>query len=94
MEYISGYFQSFEKTKKIHRRDTARFYLAEVCLAVDYLHREMNLIYRDLKPENIWIHANGHIKITDFGLSKQTDETTYTMAGIPEYLAPEILEDK
>ena len=67
MEYISGYFQSFEKTKKIHRRDTARFYLAEVCLAVDYLHREMNLIYRDLKPENIWIHANGHIKITDLG---------------------------
>jgi len=95
MEYLSGgdIFNLLRRQKKF-TEDTARFYLAEVCLAVDYLHREMNLIYRDLKPENILIHANGHIKITDFGLSKQTDETTYTMAGTPEYLAPEILEDK
>ena len=68
MEYLSGgdIFNLLRRQKKF-TEDTARFYLAEVCLAVDYLHREMNLIYRDLKPENIWIHANGHIKITDLG---------------------------
>ena len=95
MEYLSGgdIFNLLRRQQKF-TEDTARFYLAEVCMAVDYLHREMNLIYRDLKPENILIHSNGHIKITDFGLSKQTDGTTYTMAGTPEYLAPEILEDR
>lgn len=95
MEYLSGgdIFHLLRRQQKF-TEDTARFYLAEVVMAVDYLHREMNLIYRDLKPENILIHANGHIKITDFGLSKQTDGITYTLAGTPEYLAPEILEDR
>ena len=95
MEYLSGgdIFHLLRRQQKF-TEDTAKFYLAEVVMAVDYLHREMNLIYRDLKPENILLHANGNIKITDFGLSKQTDGTTYTLAGTPEYLAPEILEDK
>lgn len=95
MEYLPGgdIFHLLRRQQKF-TEGTARFYLAEVVMAVDYLHREMNLIYRDLKPENILLSSNGHIKITDFGLSKQTDGTTYTLAGTPEYLAPEILADK
>lgn len=48
---------------------------------------------RDLKPENILIDSSGHIKLTDFGLCKitQDGELTYTMCGTPEYVAPEIL---
>lgn len=46
-----------------------RFYAAEVLLALEYLHA-MGFVYRDLKPENILLHATGHIRLTDFDLSK------------------------
>ncbi|ORZ39197.1 kinase-like domain-containing protein [Catenaria anguillulae PL171] len=48
----------------------ARFYVAEVVLALEYLHMQ-GFIYRDLKPENILLHASGHIKLADFDLSKK-----------------------
>mmetsp|Transcript_19707 Transcript_19707/g.55411 ORF Transcript_19707/g.55411 Transcript_19707/m.55411 type:complete len:402 (+) Transcript_19707:73-1278(+) len=47
----------------------AKFYAAEVLLALEYLHM-LGFIYRDLKPENILLHASGHIMLTDFDLSK------------------------
>ena len=47
-----------------------KFYAAEIILALETLHKE-GIIYRDLKPENIILDCNGHLKLTDFGLSKQ-----------------------
>ncbi|KAG5898846.1 hypothetical protein JTB14_014273, partial [Gonioctena quinquepunctata] len=49
--------------------DMARFYFAETILAVEYLH-SYGIVHRDLKPDNLLITALGHIKLTDFGLSK------------------------
>ena len=49
--------------------DKAKFYCAELVLALEYIHKK-NILYRDLKPENILVGSDGHIKITDFGLSK------------------------
>ena len=46
------------------------FYLAEVLVAIKQLH-DKNIIYRDLKPENILLDRHGHIKLIDFGFSKQ-----------------------
>jgi serum/glucocorticoid-regulated kinase 2 len=51
------------------KENKTKFYAAELVLAIEYLHKK-NIIYRDLKPENILIDYDGHIKITDFGLSK------------------------
>jgi len=75
----------------------ARFYAAEMCLAIECLHGN-GITYRDLKPENILLDFDGHIKITDFGLSKEVtsspDAITRTFCGSPEYLAPEMLLQK
>mmetsp|Transcript_6799 Transcript_6799/g.11955 ORF Transcript_6799/g.11955 Transcript_6799/m.11955 type:complete len:346 (+) Transcript_6799:63-1100(+) len=70
-----------------------RFYSSEILLAIQYLHI-LNVIYRDLKPENILLDADGHVKLTDFGLSKEGIQDNFSaksMCGTPEYLAPEIL---
>ena len=75
----------------------AKFYIAEIILAIDHLHKN-NILYRDLKPENILLDELGHIKLTDFGLSKIMNniekDKTYTVCGTPIYVAPEVLTGK
>jgi serine/threonine protein kinase len=50
--------------------DVVKFYMAEIITALEKIHSK-NIMYRDLKPENILIDIDGHIKLSDFGLSKQ-----------------------
>ncbi|RCH88819.1 hypothetical protein CU098_004980 [Rhizopus stolonifer] len=80
-------------------QEQTRFYAVEIILGLDILHQN-GIVYRDLKPENVLIGQNGHIVLTDFGLSKMftyddIDEfsvpSTQTFCGTAEYLAPEVL---
>lgn len=94
LEYLSGgeLFMHLER-EGIFMEDTASFYLGEIIMALEHLHCQ-GIIYRDLKPENILLDAHGHVKLTDFGLCKESVEdggVTHTFCGTIEYMAPEIL---
>ncbi|XP_064618129.1 ribosomal protein S6 kinase alpha-3-like isoform X2 [Liolophura sinensis] len=76
--------------------DDVKFYLAELALALDHLH-QIGIVYRDLKPENILLDSDGHIKLTDFGLSKESifeENKTFSFCGTVEYMAPEVVNRK
>lgn len=70
MEYmVGGDLKSLLGVYGFLEESMAVFYVAEVTLALDYLHRH-NIVHRDLKPDNMLISRSGHVKLTDFGLSK------------------------
>jgi len=93
MEYVNGGELFFHLEKEgLFTIERTRFYIAELVLALEYLH-EKGVIYRDIKTENILLSADGHIVLTDFGLSKEMTPTskTSTLCGTPVYLPPEML---
>lgn len=96
LDFVNGgELFSHLKREKRFAEERSRLYASEVLLALEYLH-SMDVIYRDLKPENILLDFEGHIRLTDFGLSKMVSDqkATYTFCGTPEYMAPEILMDE
>ncbi|KAJ1732477.1 serine/threonine protein kinase [Coemansia sp. Benny D160-2] len=83
--------------------ECARFYLAEIITAIEYMHGERTL-HRDIKPENILLGSDMHILVTDFGTAKMfpahgsgSDNESmraYSFVGTAEYVSPELLTDK
>ncbi|XP_067831745.1 ribosomal protein S6 kinase alpha-5-like isoform X1 [Heptranchias perlo] len=95
LDYVSG----GELFTHLYQRDhfteaEVRIYIGEIVLALEHLHK-LGIIYRDVKLENILLDSDGHVVLTDFGLSKEfvTDEKerTYSFCGTIEYMAPEII---
>lgn len=81
-------------TERMLPEDKAAFYMAEMVLALEHLHHNVGVVYRDLKPENILLDADGHVLLTDFGLSKVAVDGNHrcrSMTGTLEYMAPEVL---
>ncbi|XP_060790420.1 serine/threonine-protein kinase MRCK alpha isoform X4 [Neoarius graeffei] len=75
--------------------EMARFYLAEMVLAIDSVH-QLHYVHRDIKPDNILLDMNGHIRLADFGscLKLMDDGTVQSSVavGTPDYISPEILQ--
>ncbi|CAG9472541.1 unnamed protein product [Plasmodium vivax] len=95
LEYCPGgeLFFHLSKMREL-TEEAAIFYTAEIILALQYLHK-LNIIYRDVKPENVLLDEMGHIRLTDFGLSKEgisDNNSARSLCGTPEYLAPEIID--
>lgn len=105
MEYLpGGDFMNLLIRQNILSELEAKFYIAELVLAVEGVHK-LNYIHRDLKPDNILIDRAGHLKLSDFGLSKEaeiysthqakspyrrTRKLAFSTVGTPDYIAPEV----
>ncbi|GAA5980922.1 hypothetical protein JCM5350_004766 [Sporobolomyces pararoseus] len=93
MEYVSGGDLMLHIQREQFTPRRAKFYAAEVLLALEYFHR-MGIVYRDLKLDNILLTLDGHVKVADYGLCKEDmsfGKTTSTFCGTPEFMAPEII---
>ncbi|XP_018583149.1 serine/threonine-protein kinase MRCK beta isoform X3 [Scleropages formosus] len=75
--------------------DMARFYVAEMVLAIHSIHQQ-HYVHRDIKPDNVLLDMNGHIRLADFGscLKMMDDGTVQSSVavGTPDYISPEILQ--
>ena len=91
MDYIPGeslWTRLCEHPDTCFPEDQARFFVAEILLGVEELHKH-SIVYRDLKPENILIHSDGHVKLTDFGLSHKLHnikDRLYSFSGTAIYI--------
>ncbi|XP_076359815.1 ribosomal protein S6 kinase alpha-5-like isoform X1 [Tachypleus tridentatus] len=96
LDYVSGGDLFTHLYQRQHFTEgEVRFYIGEIILALEHLHR-LGIIYRDIKLENILLDAQGHVVLTDFGLSKEflpheTIHRTYSYCGTIEYMAPEVV---
>ena len=97
LDYCNGCDLAYHLSKKqIFEEEEARFFIAEIILAIEYIH-SLDVIYRDLKPENILIDSDGHCRLADFGLAKENigeKDFAKSFCGSPAYLPPEMLYSK
>eukprot|EP00933_Yihiella_yeosuensis_P021803 TRINITY_DN17203_c0_g1_i1.p1 TRINITY_DN17203_c0_g1~~TRINITY_DN17203_c0_g1_i1.p1 ORF type:complete len:521 (+),score=85.93 TRINITY_DN17203_c0_g1_i1:57-1619(+) len=94
LDYCAGgeLFHHLDRRGPFNEPDT-RFYICEILLGLEYLHSQ-GILYRDLKPENCLLDEQGHIRLTDFGLSKEnlTQSTLFqSFVGTVLYLSPEMI---
>uniref|UniRef100_A0A8D1EYF3 Ribosomal protein S6 kinase related n=1 Tax=Sus scrofa TaxID=9823 RepID=A0A8D1EYF3_PIG len=90
--YCSTDLYSLWSTVGCFAEASIRLFAAELILVLCYLH-DLGIIHRDVKMENILLDERGHLKLTDFGLSRHLPQgaRAYTICGSLQYMAPEVL---
>jgi len=101
LEYAQGgelfHHLALERT---FTEEVSAFYMAEMVLALEFLHTSLGVVYRDLKPENCLLDSHGHLLLTDFGLSKVAldddgeKSRCNSVSGTIDYMAPEVVQGK
>ncbi|XP_062911964.1 ribosomal protein S6 kinase alpha-5-like isoform X1 [Mobula hypostoma] len=96
LDYVNGGELFTHLYQREHfTENEVQIYTGEIVLALEHLHK-LGIIYRDIKLENILLDGDGHIVLTDFGLSKEfvidKNEKAYSFCGTIEYMAPEIIQ--
>ncbi|XP_020597794.1 serine/threonine-protein kinase tricorner-like [Phalaenopsis equestris] len=85
MEYLpGGDMMTLLMRKDTLTEDEARFYVAETVLAIESIHKH-NYIHRDIKPDNLLLDRNGHMKLSDFGLCKPLDSSSFPNLTEPDH---------
>ncbi|GAM84139.1 hypothetical protein ANO11243_021310 [Dothideomycetidae sp. 11243] len=96
LEYaLGGELFTHLALEKMFTEEVAAFYMAEMVLALEHLQTNVRVVYRDLKPENCLLDSEGHLLLTDFGLSKvavEEDGPCNSILGTIEYMAPEVIQ--
>ncbi|CAI5492212.1 unnamed protein product, partial [Closterium sp. Naga37s-1] len=87
MEYLpGGDMMTLLMRKDTLTEDEARFYVGETVLAIESIHKH-NYVHRDIKPDNLLLDRHGHMKLSDFGLCKPLDTSTFPAVDVEEAAA-------
>lgn len=95
MEYLEDFTEYLgknymEKNETMDAEEVIRFGI-EICSALEICH-EKGIIHRDIKPDNLMVSKEGQFKLGDFGIAREPISGTMTVAGTPDYMAPEVKE--
>ncbi len=86
--------RNFDGTKRVLSPEEGAYVGMEVCRALDYAHRRMNVVHRDITPRNVMLDEEGQVKLIDFGIAAPALVAGHEILGSPGHMPPEQVEGK
>jgi serine/threonine protein kinase len=86
--------RNFDGTKRVLSPEEGAYVGMEVCRALDYAHRRMNVVHRDITPRNVMLDEEGQVKLIDFGIAAPALVAGHEILGSPGHMPPEQVDGK